>query len=177
MASTDGKAYASNGNAGGDVRATNDVDGTVLFGGGGADNLRGGRYDDILDGGAGDDKYFGGDGADQFRINGSTVEGSSDIDYLYDLDFSEGDTLVLSNFGAGSFSDVVGNVNAINGDGDAIISSWSGLAAIVSQLGSRATLTQKGNVDVALLTIEIGGATETLYITGGASALHIGTFA
>src|SRR5687768_8647752 len=99
------RAYVAGRDGPDDLRATNDEDGTQLRGGDGNDILRGGRYDDILVGGSGSDKMFGGDGGDQFRFFGDDIEGVSDTDFIYDLDFAEGDTLVFGNYGANTFSD------------------------------------------------------------------------
>lgn len=155
-----------------DLQATNDVDGTIYNGGAGNDTLRGGKYDDILSGGAGNDTYFGGDGADQFRFFGDQIEGTSDLDKVFDLDFSEGDSLVFGNYGAGTFADGAG-INAYGaGNTDAQITSWEGLASFIQNSGATVTFSEKGNTDVLILNIDNGnGAIQTIHITGGFDAV------
>lgn len=165
------KAYVGDGAGNGDIRATNDVDGTILNGGAGNDALRGGRYDDILSGGSGNDSYYGGDGADQFRFFGNQIDGAGDTDKVLDLDFSEGDSIVFGNYGAESFADTDG-ANAYNGGGDVQISSWEGLVAAVQQLGERATVSQKGTTDVLILSIMVGEQIQEIQITGGFAAFQ-----
>ncbi len=161
------------GNAGdNDLRVTNDVDGTIINAGAGNDVLRGGRYDDILSGGAGDDLYFGGGGADQFRFFGNQIEGTSDLDKIFDLNFGEGDTLVFGNYGAGTFSDAAG-INAFGaGNTEAQISSWQGLASFIQNSGAVVGFSEKGNTDVLILSIDNGaGQIQTIHITGGYDAV------
>ncbi len=73
-------------------------------GGIGNDLLRGGKGDDWLLGGEGNDTMIGGRGADQFRFDGRQISGC-DTDVIRDLNFAEGDKLVLFGFAAGSFDD------------------------------------------------------------------------
>lgn len=141
------------------------INGSILYGQDGNDILRGGKYNDILDGGRGDDQMFGGDGADQFRFFGNYIEGTSDLDKIYDLDFSEGDTLVLGEYGALGLTSGDG-INVFNGGNSAIISSFEGIAALVES--SLVTASQKGNTGVLILTMDNGaGGTQIIHITGG----------
>lgn len=169
--STADKTYATNGANGGYVRATNDPDGTNMNGLGGNDYMLGGRYDDLITGGAGDDTAYGGDGADQFRFFGTQIEGSSDLDKIFDLDFGEGDLLLLADYGI-SFSDADG-ANAANGGSSVAVTSWAGLAAIIDQAGGAITFSEKGSTDVLILDIYNAGTdqTQTIHITGGYDAL------
>lgn len=114
--------------AGEDLRAAADRDGSMLIGNAGDDILRGGRNDDVLIGGKGNDQMFGGGGADKFVFDGRQIDGVSDRDRLYDLDFGSGDTLVFGSFRAGSFGDAAGLDGYANGT-SASISSFAGLAA------------------------------------------------
>ena len=159
------------GNAGAnDLRATNDPDGTLFNAGGGDDTLRGGRYDDILTGGEGDDKLFGGAGADQFRFFFDVVTGT-DTDFIYDLNFSDGDTLVFGKFADGTFVDSVG-VNGFTNGSAAQISSVEGIAALVNGADDHWTATQKGSTDVLILSYTDGSKTETIHISNAWASIE-----
>ena len=150
-----------------DIRAL--ADGSRVAGGAGNDILRGGRGDDILLGGPGDDQLWGGGGADQFRFFGDQIEGTSDTDRIYDLNFGEGDWIVFGEFG-GLFEDSAG-INAFDNGDSAIISSWAGLASAVEAGGSRASFT--GNAELDLLFVSFvndAGQTQTLRINNGFAA-------
>jgi RTX calcium-binding nonapeptide repeat (4 copies) len=75
-----------------------------LDGGTGRDRLRGGAGDDWLIGGEGNDTMWGGAGADQFRFDGASVS-CRDTDVVKDLNFADGDKLVISGFKPGTFDD------------------------------------------------------------------------
>ncbi|ODP36486.1 calcium-binding protein [Sphingomonas turrisvirgatae] len=159
--------YVSGGAGSNDIRAT--AGGTMLAGNAGSDVLRGGKGDDILIGGAGDDALYGGAGGDQFRFFGNQIEGASDTDRLYDLNFADGDTLVFGAFG-GLFEDAAG-VNAFNNGDAAIISSWDGLANAFEAAGARATYSGNAALDLLFITFDNGaGQTQTLRISNGYSA-------
>ncbi len=167
------EAYVG-GNAGdNDLQAVNDVNGTIINAGAGNDVLRGGRYDDILSGGAGDDSYYGGAGADQFRFFGNQIEGTSDLDKVLDLNFGQGDSLVFGNYGAGTFADAAG-INAYGaGNSAAQITSWEGLANFIKSSSAVVGVTEKGNTDVLILSIDNGlGQIQTIHITGGYDAVQ-----
>lgn len=169
--STADMAYVTGKGGNDDIRATNDPDGTMLRGGGGDDILRGGRFDDILVGGEGNDQMFGGDGADQFRFFLNEVSGT-DTDYIRDLDFCEGDTLVFGNFAAGTFSDATGVDGYTNGTA-ATVSSFEGLKALVEGDGCGPlgwTAAQRGTSDVLILSYTDGSVTQEIQITGGWNA-------
>lgn len=169
MADTADQAYVG-GNAGNnDIKATNDVDGTVLNGGDGNDTLRGGKYDDLITGGSGDDLLFGGGGADQFRFFGNDIDGAKDTDKIFDLNFDEGDTLVFGSYAAGTFSDADGE-NAFAGGGSASISSFEGLVNAVSGSGGNMTVSQKGTSNVLILSIDTGAGIQEIHITGAWAA-------
>ncbi|WP_150290558.1 calcium-binding protein [Sphingobium estronivorans] len=151
-----------------DIRASG-LNGTILNGQAGDDILRGGRGDDILTGGAGDDQLWGGAGADQFRFFGNNIGGASDLDKIYDLNFSDGDTLVFGNYGNVHFADGDG-INAFNGGAAAQISSWGGLVKMVDD-SDLVSASRKGQTDVLILTIDNGeGQTQTIHISGGWAA-------
>ena len=103
-----------------------DSDGTQLRGNAGNDLLTGGRFADFLIGNAGDDVLVGGEGGDQFRFFGDEIEGSSDTDRVYDLDFAEGDRLVFGSFAEGTFARMPG-VNAFAGGTAVIVDSFGDL--------------------------------------------------
>ena len=171
MAVSDGnRSYVGNGAGNGDIQANgNDADGTILNAGAGNDILRGGAYNDILSGGSGDDQMFGGDGADQFRFFGDQQTGL-DTDRVYDLDFSEGDTLVFGNWGAGTFNEDTG-VDALNpSNNGAIISSWEGVVNAVNFSGNvTANREAPGNDNLVLTITDADGDVNNIVITGGYS--------
>ncbi len=141
--------------------------GSILNGLSGDDILRGSRGDDILTGGSGNDQLWGGDGSDQFRFFGNNIGGASDLDKIYDLDFSEGDTLVFGNYANLNFTDGSG-INAFNGGADAQISTWAGLAKAVADSGGAISVSEKGNTNVLILTIDNGNdQIQSIHITGG----------
>jgi Ca2+-binding RTX toxin-like protein len=163
MASTTGLTYVRAGAGDNDIKASN-ANGSLLDAGAGDDVLRGGKKADILVGGAGDDEMYGGGGGDQFRFFGNEIDGASDIDRIYDLDFSEGDTLVFGNYD-GLFQDADG-LNAFDGGDAAIISSFEGLVSAVENSNGRITTTFQSN-GVLLVHMQIGDQVQTLYITNG----------
>ena len=167
---SDGIKAAVSGKAGNDdLKATNDPDGTLLSGGAGDDILRGGKYDDIIVGGAGNDLMFGGGGADQFRFFGSQIDGASDYDRVFDLNFGEGDSLVFGDYGSGFFTvDDNVNVNSFAGGASASVHSWEGLVALAGS-STEITATQARGVNV-LLTLDFGGQTQEIEISNGWAA-------
>jgi len=162
--STEDTTYVKGTRGNDDLRATNDKDGSYLQAGEGNDTLRGGRYDDILDGGSGDDQYFGGAGADQFRFFGNQIEGTSDTDRVYDLNFDEGDRLVFGKYDAATFTDAAGE-NATAGGAGAIISTMEGLVNAVNN-SSRVSAERRGNTDTLIVTIEVDGKTHNIQLSG-----------
>ncbi len=165
------KAFVQGTTGNNDIRATNDTDGSYLFARAGDDILRGGRYDDVLTGGAGDDLLFGGAGADQFRFFGNDIGGSSDLDKIFDLNFSEGDTLVFGKYGSALFTDSAGANASPDGLGVSI-SSYAGLAAQINNAGGAITYSEKGTTDVLILTLTNStGQQQVIHITGGYDAL------
>jgi len=161
--STEDKDYVRGNSGNNDARATNDKDGSYLQTQGGNDTLRGGKYDDILDGGAGDDQYFGGAGADQFRFFGNQIEGSSDTDRVYDLNFGEGDTLVFGKYEANTFTDAAGE-NAFTNGTAAIVSSVEGLVNLVNN-SNRVSAERRGNTDTLIVSIEVDGKTHNIQLS------------
>jgi Ca2+-binding RTX toxin-like protein len=149
-----------------DIRSTGN--GAYVVTGAGDDVLRGGRADDILVGGAGNDQLWGGGGADQFRFFGDQIEGTSDTDRIYDLNFSEGDTLVFGKFD-GAFHDGAG-VNEFNNGSAAIISSYLGLQNAQALSGGKITIVADVKTDLLFVSIDNGhGAIETLRISHAAA--------
>jgi parallel beta-helix repeat protein len=147
-----------------DLRAGNS--GSVLDGGAGNDILRGSKGDDILIGGAGDDTMTGGAGADQFRFHGNRIDGASDTDRITDLNFADGDTLMLADyaldFAAGS------GLAVADAGGTAIVSSWAGLASAVDQSDGRMTVSGNSSLNLLVLTIDNGaGQQQIIRITNG----------
>lgn len=128
----------------------------LLLAGAGDDVLRGGKGDDRLVGGEGNDIMSGGKGADQFYFKAGDVKvGATDTDRIVDLNFGEGDTLLLDDFGFGTLTKTDG-LNAINGGDDAIVSSFVGIKALVDQ--GVATV-EGGFGDVLILSFDLGGDT------------------
>ena len=151
-----------------DLRATGND--SQLVGGGGNDILRGGKGDDILVGGSGDDKLYGGAGADQFRFFGNQIDGASDTDAIYDLNFGYGDTLVFGQYN-GLFSTDAPGLNGFASGDSAIISTYEGLAAAYEAPGGRITFTGNPTSNLLIISFDNGaGATQTLRITGGYDA-------
>ena len=157
-----------------DIRATTDTDGSNLQSGFGDDILRGGRFDDWLTGGAGNDQLFGGDGADQFRFFGGSsndrtasreIEGSSDTDFIRDLDFVEGDSIVLNGFGVGKFVEAAG-ANALDNGNSVIITSYAGLRAI-DDASDAISITRLSNGNLIVSIMDSEGAFQNISITGG----------
>ena len=164
------RSYRSGTSGNDDLRANyGDRDGTILDGGEGNDILRGGNYNDILVGGAGSDKMFGGLGGDQFRFFGDQIEGTTDTDFIYDLKFGEGDTLVFGTFGAGTFTDQAG-VNAFAGGTSAIISSYEGIVNAARTSDDVTAYRESDNNDNLILRItDADGQLQHIVITGGYS--------
>jgi Ca2+-binding RTX toxin-like protein len=141
--------------------------GAVVSTGAGNDILRGRAGDDVLIGGAGDDQLYGGGGADEFRFDGNTIEGASDTDRIYDLNFGDGDQIVLLNYGAGLFADDAG-INAYAGGASATITSFEGLvnaaeAGSISVVGYSAT-------NLLFVTIDGPNGTQILRINNAYNA-------
>jgi VCBS repeat-containing protein len=162
------KAYIGGNNAANDLSAVSaDQDGTNINAAGGNDTLRDGKFDDLLTGGAGDDVMSGGGGADQFRFFGTQIEGASDLDRIFDLNFGQGDSLVFNNFGANTFLKANG-VNAFNGGTSAILDSFGD---IVAAAGASNLVTAKrasqSNDNLLLSISDADGQIQTISITGG----------
>ncbi len=174
MASDGVKSTVGGGDGADDLRANyGDEDGTIFTSGFGDDTLRGGNFDDIFNGGAGNDQMFGGAGADQFRFNGGQakardmIEGGSDTDFIRDLNFGEGDSIVLGGFGAGKFEDDLANgVNAFDGGNDVQISSYEGLRSLADSGDIVVTALPNGNLLVSITNAT--GQVQNISITGGA---------
>lgn len=89
-----------------------------LYAGDGDDQLEGGSGNDLLFGNAGSDNLAGGEG-DDFLLGGSgndqfTFAGSFGKDFIGD--FSTGDTVVLSNTGVSSFTELQGLMSEFGGN-------------------------------------------------------------
>jgi VCBS repeat-containing protein len=152
-----------------------------LDGGAGNDTIIGGAGNDWIIGNTGDDMLDGGAGADQFRFHGDaepttvTWNPFSEIDTIVDLDFTEGDTIELGHFAAGTFQGVnsIGHLRITPSggreNGGATISSWQGLATLVA--ASDKVTASQGAGDTLLLQIAKPlGAVQTIAIQGGWSA-------
>lgn len=137
---------------------------TEMLGLAGSDVLRGSVYADVLVGGSGDDHLSGGTGGDQYRFFGTDIEGTSDYDRLYDLNFAEGDTIALTGFGTAKFA-VDGGVSVLP-DGSVIIQSWAGVVNLVQQGAISAR--QLGTTTALELTLtNAAGQKETLFVKDG----------
>jgi Ca2+-binding RTX toxin-like protein len=164
----DGKMAFLSGRATNDLlTATTDPDGTNIQGAAGNDTLMGGQFDDMLTGGLGDDILTGRGGADQFRFFGTQIEGASDRDTITDLNFAEGDTIVLGSFGSGTFAKANG-VNAHSNGTSATLDSWADIVAIdrASSLVSTSSTGTNGQ-DLLLSVIDSDGQVQNIVIMGG----------
>jgi len=161
------RAERTGGEASEDLRAIyGDRDGTLIDAGAGNDTLRGGNHDDTMIGGAGDDQMFAGTGADEFRFFGTDIEGASDRDRLYDLNFGEGDTLRFEGFAAGTFAD--GSFIDANEDGSAaLISSYRGLVEAVDSGDVTAFRQSPYNDNLVVRLTNETGQVQELLITAG----------
>jgi Ca2+-binding RTX toxin-like protein len=117
---------------------------------------------------------FGGDGADQFRFFGGSsndrtasreIEGSSDTDFIRDLDFVEGDSIVLNGFGVGKFVEAAG-ANALDNGNSVIITSYAGLRAI-DDASDAISITRLSNGNLIVSIMDSEGAFQNISITGG----------
>ena len=144
--------------------------GSMIAGNGGDDVLRGGKSDDILIGGAGNDKLYGGAGADQFRFFGNQVDGGSDVDAIYDLNFAQGDKLVFGEYNGLFDTDAPGLDGYSNGNA-ATITSFAGLAAAFEASEGRITYSGNANVDLLVISFDTGNdTTQTIRISNGYAA-------
>jgi Ca2+-binding RTX toxin-like protein len=162
------KGYVAGTAAANDLAAIyNEVDGTHINAGAGNDVLRGGKFADWLVGGMGDDSLVGGAGGDQFRFFGTQIEGASDTDRLFDLNFAEGDTLVFNNFGLNTFFKT-GGVNAVNGGTGAILDSYADIvAAAASSELVTAVRASPSNNNLIVRVTDIDGQVQELLISNG----------
>jgi Ca2+-binding RTX toxin-like protein len=166
----------SGGDGNDDLRAIyGDEDGTTFTSGAGNDILRGGNYDDIFQGGAGNDQMYGGLGADQFRFFGGQgkardiVEADGDTDFIRDLNFGQGDIILLGGFGDGKFAKT-DTVNAFDNGNDVIIDSYQDLADLAAA-GSITLTRVVGNNNLLVSVTNSDGHTQVISITGGQTGL------
>jgi Ca2+-binding RTX toxin-like protein len=148
-----------------------------LLGGTGDDRLKGQKGEDWLLGDNGSDRYKGGQGADQFRVDGSLAQ-NGDAEYISDLNFSQGDKLVLFGFKPGTFDDKdgifetgVGNdlditppfpTDPAGYGGGAVIDSVADLVELVDF--SSGVVARSGTGNTLILDITNGGVTESIYL-------------
>lgn len=131
---------------------------SITYAGAGDDILRGGKGNDTLVGGAGNDKMFGGAGADTFLFNGHDMN-NGDKDFIYDLNFAEGDRIGLANFG--------GTV------GSTILRSFQDIADLIHNNVGTVSYSEKGSTNVLILDVTSAtNGVEHIYITGGYDAVH-----
>jgi parallel beta-helix repeat protein len=127
---------------------------------GGNNVLIGADADSWLVDGRGDNVFFGGDGADDFRFVGKYAGG---IDTIFDLDFGEGDRLILSGYEDRIFAGEKNSegLNVFSTGGGAIVTSLDGLRELA--LGSDAlSLTQDD--DRFVLDIELGATNHLIQL-------------
>lgn len=139
----------------------------VLAGGDGADELTGLAGDDwlfghagndVLVGGAGSDTLTGGDGADQFRFDRGDFATKA-LDQVLDVNFTKGDTLLLTGFDSFRFKDTADAANPLtvqSGGAAVLIDSHADLLELAGQQGVTLTETQ---ANTYLLHIEDVGGT------------------
>lgn len=154
--------------------------GDALYGGEGNDILLGGKGDDWLIGGAGNDLLLGGAGADQFRFDARGLTGH-DCDLVADLNFKQGDKLVLYGFAPGTFDDKDGIVETSGGNdlditvpyttdpsqygSGAVIDSYADLAEL-AKYSSGVSASRLGCTNTLVLTIDNAEFTQTIYLAG-----------
>jgi Ca2+-binding RTX toxin-like protein len=165
---SDGKMSYVSGNSGDNTLTANygDLDGTYIFGGDGNDVLKGGSSNDWLRGGDGDDAMTGGRGADQFRFFGYDIQGALDEDEIYDLTFSEGDSLVFGSFKAGTFADAAG-VNQVSSGSGAIIKSFAGIANAAAGSADVSAYKEQFNGNLVLEVRNADGQVSRVVISNG----------
>ena len=158
---------------GGDDRIMGKKGNDYVEAGAGNDTVKGGKGDDWLVAGAGNDKLKGGQGADQFRISGSDGIGS---DFISDLNFGQGDKLVLYGFQGGTFDDKDGMAESGVGNDLDITSGNSGLSygegAVIDSLAdivelvefSDGVVARKGTGNTLILEIDDGTGVQTIYL-------------
>jgi len=155
-----------------------------LDGGSGNDILFGGAGDDWLIGGGGDDLLIGGCGADQFRFDGRQVSGCRDTDIVADLNFAQGDKLVVYGFKPGTFDDKDGITETSGGNdlditvpypvdparyGEGFVAnSVDDLVELVKY--STGASAQKGFCNALILKLDDGTHQQTLVLNGWADA-------
>src|ERR1051326_5397681 len=120
---------------------------------------------------------WGGAGADLFIIYGSDVV-KSDTDRINDLNFSDGDQILLARFGLGTFGAQSGgaksslptgiNVNGLGAD-YAMIGSIGDLVRLVGNT-SHVGASKSGTNDLSLTISDTNGPGETLQLAGLYSA-------
>lgn len=155
-----------------------------LDGGNGNDLLFGGDGDDWLLGGGGDDILIGGCGADQFRFDATQISGCRDTDIVADLNFSQGDKLVVYGFKAGTFDDKDGITETPGGNdlditvpyttnparyGEGFVAdSVDDLVELVKY--STGASAQKGVCNTLILKLDDGTHQQTIVLNGWADA-------
>ena len=191
MAEQPGVQNPINGTSGNDVLVGTDLDERLIGRGGndsasglgGNDSLDGGPGSDVLYGGSGDDwligrsgndQLDGGTGGDSFRFYGDEYD-AGELDTIADLNFAEGDVIVLAHYAAGTFlgseNDIVGELNYTPSlgrfGGGVDILGWKGLIALVAD--SPNVEAEQGAGDTLLLRVnnEGGSIVQTIAITGG----------
>lgn len=124
-----------------------------LFGLGGDDSLAGVVGDDVLNGGTGNDTLEGGLGADTFYFELDDIAAANSTDTIRDLNFQQGDTVLLAGYGPGG--------------SDIPLDSYAAVEAFVYNHPEVAAATLSNGT--LRLTIPRGGFTEVINITGGAA--------
>jgi hypothetical protein len=137
----------------------------------GDDSLEGGTGRDTLVGGAGDDTLVGGADGDQFRFDARSLVGAEN-DTIIDLNFVEGDTIVLASFGMGTLRGATGGnpLSIISNGTGAIIDSFADLAELTAQ--SPAVWAQAGGLGGSLVikVQDADGDTLNIQINNGFAA-------
>ena len=145
------------------IRGTNGPN--FLVGGPGSQLLLGLGANDRLNGGLGDDFLTGGAGADTFIIDGSDVTGTA-VDTITDLNFAEGDSIALLNFGRGTFAGFEG--------GNDLFVNEKGTGTVIDALIdirelAEATTTVKASqsgADLLVTVIDTNGDKEVVRLSG-----------
>lgn len=131
-----------------------------LSGGEGNDVLRGSRGNDVIIGGEGNDIAGGGAGADTFAFYAEDID-AFDLDRLVDINFEQGDSILLDGFGPGFFTDTANPANTaeiINGGRGAVIDSLLDIIDLADSNPDAFDVSQKGSTDVLIITLTFDDA-------------------
>ena len=141
-------------------------------GGGTNDDFVGTGANNVFDGGGGNDTFLlrygddtatGGTGADLFKLDGRYVN-NGDAHTITDLNFGEGDTLLLRLFDTGAFNDSVDPSNSLQVTQSGRTAEFNSLADIVEAHDNGVILASDAGDGSTLLTLPSGAVQMTLQL-------------